>query len=243
MPVASASAFASAGATGLIGHSPMPFAPNGPVLSVDDRSRVVEHDPLVERPADALRHGPLDLSLELHRVDHRARVRRVHALQDEDFAADGVDGDAEAMDIEGDAARRAIRLAREPELMPALLGCLGQIDERYPHLTADDPVVIHAADVARDAGLRRREVENPLAQRFRSEGSRFAGDGSAGAGEGAGIEAGAIRVGLHHADARGGRAEQAGRDLHVLCRRTVAELRRASRQLVLAVVLELDGGV
>jgi hypothetical protein len=51
------------------------------------------------------------------------------ALQDRDLAGDAMDSDPEAMDVEGDAAWRSIRLAGECEQMPGFLRRLAEIGQ------------------------------------------------------------------------------------------------------------------
>jgi hypothetical protein len=66
----------------------------------------------VNRETDALRDAALDLAEYLRRVDHDAGVRGLDAVEDADLARDAVDGDAEAVGVGRDAARRPVRLAR-----------------------------------------------------------------------------------------------------------------------------------
>src|SRR4029078_8815936 len=73
-------------------------------LWVDDLSGLVDHDPLVERPTNSLRYRALNLPMQLHGIDHRARVRGVDTLQDRDLAGDAMDSDTEARVGESDAA-------------------------------------------------------------------------------------------------------------------------------------------
>ena len=177
---------------------------------------------------------------QLHRVDDRAGIRRVHALQDHDFAGHPVDGDAEAMHVERDAARRAVRLAGETELHASLVGRGGEIGERHAHFAADDRVGVQTATVAMAPGYARGKAQDALAQGFRGQGHSLAGDKGARAGERAGVVAGAVGIGLDDAHPVRRRAEQRGDDLDVLRRRAVAELGGPDRQLVEAVVQQPD---
>ena len=78
----------------------------------DDAALVIDNDLLEQRGAERLRHAALDLAAALQRVEHAPGIGRLHALQDADRAADGMNGDAEALHVEGDRARRAVARAR-----------------------------------------------------------------------------------------------------------------------------------
>ena len=72
--------------------------------------RVIDHL-LVERPAEAHGDSAVELAAALHRVDQPADVGGVHALQGHDLAGDAMHGDAHALHVEPDRARRQIGLA------------------------------------------------------------------------------------------------------------------------------------
>ena len=73
-------------------------------------------------------------------------VRGMDALQDRDLAGDAMDRDAEAVDVEGDAARRSVRLARRARADARLSSAAcAEIGQRQSHLAADHGVVIQAA--------------------------------------------------------------------------------------------------
>ena len=117
-------------------------------------------------------------------------------MQDPDLAGDPVDGDAEAVGVEGDAARRTVRLARHGELSPRCLRRRRQLGQRDAGVAAHDAIVVHRHGRDATPGVRGGEIEDAVAQRRRAASNRVAGDEHAGAGEGAGVEAGAVGVGL-----------------------------------------------
>ena len=86
---------------------------------IDDAAVVVDHHLLVERGAERLGDAALDLAAALHGVGDAAGIGRLHALQDLDLAGALVHGDAKALHVEGDRARRAAELPLAPSVLPS----------------------------------------------------------------------------------------------------------------------------
>ena len=78
---------------------------------IDHAAAVVDHHLLIERGAERLRDAALDLAAALHGIGDPAGIGGLHAFEDLDFAGALVHGDAKALHIEGDRARRAVRVA------------------------------------------------------------------------------------------------------------------------------------
>src|SRR5436305_49327 len=95
------------------------------------------------------RHGPpTSVSAPpgpLYRVNDRAGIDGLHTLEDTDLAGGPVDGDPEALHVEGDGPRRRVRLADCLEEEPALLGDGVQVRQGDPPVVADDGALLQPA--------------------------------------------------------------------------------------------------
>ena len=80
--------------------------------------RLVDVHVLEQRRAERLAHAALDLAAQLHRVDDRARVGGLHALQDGDLAGRRPHRDPEALHVEGDRPAPAVAGALGLQQLP-----------------------------------------------------------------------------------------------------------------------------
>src|SRR5215472_9627690 len=76
-----------------------------------------------QRGAERLRHPALHLAAQLHRVDDRARVDRLHGLQDADLAGLGADRHPEALHGERDRPGQAVAVPFRFERLLAVRLC------------------------------------------------------------------------------------------------------------------------
>ena len=173
-----------------------------------------------------------------------AGVGGLDAVEDADLAGHAVDGDAEAVGVGRDAARRAVRLARLGESDAARASRLEELGQRRagcrrtttPSSSIEHDVDSTPACAAANPRMRsRKAVGGPQNRVARHEQPR--------AGEGAGVESRAVGVGLHQADPRRCGAELVGRDLDMRGGGSLAEFDGADGDLVDAVVTERRPGL
>lgn len=84
---------------------------------IEHRTAFVDDHPLKEACPYPLGDGAVRLTATLHRVDHRAAVNSLHALQDANFARDTVNGDPKPVRIECGEPRGRIGFARGLKLV------------------------------------------------------------------------------------------------------------------------------
>jgi hypothetical protein len=193
---------------------------------------------LGEREADALGHAALDLAPHLRRVDVHARVGGVHAVQDPDLTGDGVHRHPEPVAVERHAAGRPEGLARLGQAHATLRRGRSHLDEGQAVVPHAHAPVVERARVDRGAGVERDELEDAVVQRGGGAQHGVAGHEQPGARERAGVEPGAVGVGLHDAHLRRRGAQLAGGQLDVGGGGAFAELDRTDGELVDAVGAE-----
>ena len=244
MPVASASALASAGATGLIGDSLMLLAPKGPRASlvwakwisrarhvgegrdavvaerrVDDPAFRVEDHLLAEGPAQPLGDRRLPPARAVRRIDDRPGIDGLDAVQDADLARDAMDGDPKALHVERDGARRRRRPSAWPAGVAPLAGPRGT-GRPGSVPAADNGVFLQPALFRCGAPRPGGEGQDAVAQDRRRPRRPPSPPHWCRHAERAGVVAGAVGVGGGSAWAR---ASEVPSTVATICCRTVAE--------------------